>query len=68
MFDQLAVYLFGKISFANRGERILTSDLLVPNQALYQVKLRPDILFGEKSFANTEEEGFEPSEPFGSAV
>ena len=26
----------------NRGDRIRTCDLLVPNQALYQAKLRPD--------------------------
>ena len=27
---------------SGRGDRIRTCDLLVPNQALYQAKLRPD--------------------------
>ena len=30
------------LSKKNRGDRIRTCDLLVPNQALYQAKLRPD--------------------------
>jgi hypothetical protein len=28
-------------AFVCRGERIRTSDLLIPNQALYQAELRP---------------------------
>ena len=27
----------------NRGDRIRTCDLLVPNQALYQAKLHPEV-------------------------
>ena len=33
---------FGNSKKKHRGERIRTSDLLVPNQALYQAKLRPE--------------------------
>lgn len=36
--------LAGFIEFCGRGERIRTSGLYVPNVALYQAKLHPDIL------------------------
>jgi hypothetical protein len=33
------------IDFNGRGERIRTSDPLVPNQVLYQAEPLPDVLF-----------------------
>ena len=32
----------GRFKFSGRGERIRTSDTLVPNQVLYQTELRPE--------------------------
>jgi hypothetical protein len=40
-FDALAK---GLLVLSNRGDKIRTCDLLVPNQTLYQAELRPGIL------------------------
>ena len=42
MGEEISVTLKDAIK-AGRGDRIRTCDLLVPNQALYQAKLRPEV-------------------------
>ena len=45
--ENVGVHFFSETPKKHRGERIRTSDLLVPNQALYQAKLRPEKQSGE---------------------
>ena len=41
--EGLTTYVVDDFELTGRGERIRTSDLTVPNRALYQAEPRPDI-------------------------